>query len=274
MSMSNNTNNFISLSLDSFREIQNQKRLKKLKRLSRAYLSKCKELLNSNKNLAVFFIMLTFRDNNEFLNSREQVKSAIRQYIKLLKQDIERNQGKKLYTYFWVLEKQSRGVPHYHIFLITDKKCYIKYPDESYWAWGWSGLRRVDVSKISKNYLSKYLEKQEQKDIFDLQIFKSLKLYSIYVCKELKEFFKDVLIKRYSYFRYKLARFFNSFIRKRDGFYECDDFKVKLKYDFIILNSFVYIEFQKIIVFVANQLLEFKSFEDFESVMSFVYESY
>lgn len=270
--MSNNNQNYVFLSTDVFKEVQNQKRLKRLKKLSRAYLSRCKELLNSNKNLSVFFLMLTFRDNDEFLKSKEAVKSAIGRYIWLLKQDIEKVQKKKLYTYFWVLEKQSRGVPHYHVFLVADRDVYIKYPDKSFWHWGFSWLKRVDVSKISKNYLSKYLEKQEQKDFNDLLVFKGLKIYSIYVCPELKESFKDVLIKRYSFFRYRLARFFNSFIKKIKGGYVLPGGElVSLKYLFMFLGGQIYLEFEGIECIIGDKKVYFKDYSDFDNALSFVF---
>lgn len=101
-------------------------------------------------------ITLTFRSNHEVITFIEN--GGIAKFFEILRKKL-----KVKFKYIYVLEVQKRGVFHYHILLALEKPIYIPPIDKIGW-WKF-GFTRIQNIVPSKNYLSKYLEKQDQKDI-------------------------------------------------------------------------------------------------------------
>lgn len=106
-------------------------------------------------------ITLTFRDRDSFIEFVDK-EGGIARFLRYLRSlYYERTGGRKDIIWVWVMELQERGIPHYHILLITGQDFYIEFPDVSgQWKWGMTNIRTLRY--ISKNYLSKYLSKAEQ----------------------------------------------------------------------------------------------------------------
>lgn len=74
---------------------------------------------------------------------------------------VKRHLGAALLGYFWVAEMQERGAVHYHVIFVVRKGTRLPKPDEEgYWTYGMTRIERVQHVYA---YLSKYLQKDEQK---------------------------------------------------------------------------------------------------------------
>lgn len=261
-------NDYVYVKTDHFYIYQFKQRISKVRRVSYHFMKCLKQFMGYNR-VKVLFITLTFK-NEEIFKSSYRNGYALRDYMNKLSMWAKRH-GVKLYGYFWVLEMQARGVPHYHIVLIVRDKDRIPYPDKSYWSFGMSNVKRLDLQRFSVNYLSKYFEKKEQKDIILHYLFeiKGLKLYGCSIKGKLNDFFFEFLISRYNRFRRGLCRIFNRIIYKRKGYYDLPIGFVKLRYYFIIDMFFVYIFFECIEFYDRDMKLRgvYSSYEDlFESL--------
>jgi len=118
---------------------------RKLQRL-RKRLYKFAEVLEK-KYVYKIFLTLTFRDEVSDKDARKKfciwLKEMRRKY--------------KNVKYFWVCERQKRGVLHYHIVVWSNVK--LKKPDEEYWHYGMSRIEIVRKSVVQ--YLMKYISKEE-----------------------------------------------------------------------------------------------------------------
>lgn len=250
-----------------------EKCMKRIGVLSESFFKKVKGLESLDKYKFVA-IMLTFKDMDEYLKAESEVGGAIRRYLHNLKRYILRK-GFNIYAIFWVLEMQSRGVPHYHIFLVVDKEAHVPYPDQSHWKWGYSGLKILSPEQISSSYLSKYLQKKEQKE--SLLKYRGVlyrkKKYGLWVCKEWAENFFRVLIRRYNYVRFKLCDFFARIIKKIPGLgYDLGEgVFLRCLYNLSFVDGLVVEEFDGYEITVDNQKIHFDSFSDVLNGLSFVY---
>lgn len=141
-------------------------------------------------------ITLTFRGHSEFL---EFVKDGgIRTFF-----DILRKKLRIKFKYVYVLEIQRRGVFHYHILLALEKSVYIPPVDKvGWWKYGFSRIQNLSIP--SKNYLSKYLEKQDQKEV------KQAKKNVIGILKKQFYLFMDVSLKKIMKFVRNMKMFYYS----------------------------------------------------------------
>lgn len=255
-----------------FRQQQFCKSLKRIAKLSKNFLKTAKDLVSQDPlRYSIFYITLTFRDNNEFEKAKESTAgSPMGRYMWYLKRYLQ-GHGYKVYAYFWVLESQSRGVPHYHIFLISDAK-KIPLPDKSFWPWGMSQVQKVPYSRISRSYLSKYLEKQEQKtSMIDNLIFKSMKKFYMYVCNEWKDFFFAVITSGYSWIRQEIAKRVEGFVTKCKGWWHAGLFKYKIHMDYVFWGKNVYINDNGVTVDVNGFILRFKTINEFCKNLDYIF---
>ena len=268
----------IKLSMDKidkeeFKKYEFVKSIKRMAKIGKEYLRNVKELVSQKPSeFAVFYITLTFKDNNEFeLAKSKTMNSPVRRYLWLLRQNLMRH-GHRVYTYFWVLEIQSRGVPHYHIFLVTDASAYVPYPDQSYWPWGLSQLQRVSWQKISKSYLSNYLEKEAQKmSIFNNLLFYRMKKFTLYICKEWRDRFFFAIISGYSRIRRMIAERVEGFIRKHKGWWDAGLFKYKIHMEYVFYGKYVYKYDNGVTVDVNGFILRYKNFKEFLNGLDYIF---
>jgi len=81
-------------------------------------------------------------------------------HISVFLDRLKKRKGLDVLAYAWVVEMQSRGVPHYHIILLY--KGVVPYPDKSgLWSYG---LSNIKFKLRSSFYLVKYTGKKHQKD--------------------------------------------------------------------------------------------------------------
>ena len=156
------------------------------------YLNVC---LCKNKIKAIdVMITLTYRELKDFeTGDISKFLEKVRKYCKYHKI--------KLLAYFWVLEGQKRGVPHYHIWLTFDKKYFKKLPfPDKFRSWWKKGSTRIEfVRKDPKNYLAKYISKCDFLEMLSDSIFKNVKLFSSYINPKIQS--PDV-----HYFLYRLKK--------------------------------------------------------------------
>ncbi len=262
--------------IEGFKTNLKNRRINKVRKVSRVYIDIAKKLMISNNRLVAHYITLTFKNEKTFLKAKNssKTKSPLRDYIESLKKYVERR-GHRIVSNFWVLETQARGVPHYHIFLLVDKAVYIPQPDTGikgkylYWRWGMSNHKRIkDVNKISKNYLAKYMymDKKEQKDFDGVDIFKGLRSFGFSYAKELKGLFFAAVQSRYNYFRYLLSQFFNNaVIKKINGWYYVNNFSIRLNYKFEYNKGWNYVSLrlENICLLYKDDIHLFDNFDDF-----------
>ena len=106
-------------------------------------------------------VMITLTFNPSVKWYAKCITQFIQAVLNLLKAD--------LMAYAWVAEMQERGVPHYHVFLITKKGAWIPTPDKPHgqrktklWAHGSTNTQNAK----SPYYLVKYTEKNSKKKAF------------------------------------------------------------------------------------------------------------
>jgi hypothetical protein len=176
-----------------------------------------------------------------------------------------------------VLESQSRGVPHYHIFLVTDSRAYIPYPDKSFWPWGMSQIQRVPCRKVSISYLVKYLKKEEQKlSMYGNFTFRNMRKYTMYINREWKDKFFYVITSGYSRVRRWVARKIGQYVVKRKGWWTfdgSDSFRYKIHATFFFFGQYVYKDIGAVTVNVNDEFIKFGSIDEFMNALDFVYES-
>jgi len=156
-----------SISYERLFEHGRQQSFKKLKRSSRLFVKILKKAVASDpalRSAKAIAITLTFRDMASFIRSKKRKpRSGFAQFMKDLTQYIERK-GVRVLGYGAVIETQARGVPHYHILLITSKYIRLPKPDKWVWKYGSSSISSLgSVNRLSVNYLVKYLQKPAQK---------------------------------------------------------------------------------------------------------------
>ncbi len=156
-----------SISYERLFEHGRQQSFKKLKKSSRLFVKILKKAVASDPTLRTakaIAITLTFRDMAAFKQCKERKpRSGFAQFMKNLTQYIERK-GVRVLGYGAVIETQARGVPHYHILLITSKYIRLPKPDRWLWKYGSSSISSLgSVNRLSVNYLVKYLQKPTQK---------------------------------------------------------------------------------------------------------------
>lgn len=156
-----------SISYERLFEHGRQQSFKKLKKSSRLFVKILKKAVASDPTLRTakaIAITLTFRDMAAFKQCKERKpRSGFAQFMKNLTQYIERK-GVRVLGYGAVIETQARGVPHYHILLITNKYIRLPKPDKWLWKYGSSSISSLgSVNRLSVNYLVKYLQKPTQK---------------------------------------------------------------------------------------------------------------
>ncbi|HQJ56147.1 MAG TPA: hypothetical protein PLH46_00765 [Caldisericia bacterium] len=113
---------------------------------------KCKAfytLFSGRKDVYFIRLMLSFRDIKDF----DTMKIA--RYFNVLRKFCDRR-GIKIHGYLWVLEKQKRGVPHYHAVIVVNRGVKIPKPDKSWWNYGASSIKASDY------FSYKYLTKESQ----------------------------------------------------------------------------------------------------------------
>jgi len=117
---------------------------RKLRRI-RSRLKKFAQEMEKKGYRYKIFITLTFK---EVIDDRE---ARYKFYIWL-------KQMRRKYNikYFWVCERQNRGVLHYHIVVWSNVK--LKKPDHEYWHHGMSRIELVRKSVF--RYMSKYISKE------------------------------------------------------------------------------------------------------------------
>jgi len=115
------------------------------------------DFMKTHFNLNVLMITLT-------IANKEDEDEAIEDFPRFRKRLYERfrRRGFKIYGSAWVIERQKRGVIHYHLVILTDLNYssipeWLK-PDLGMWNFGLSRVERV--RKSVRNYLSKYLSKE------------------------------------------------------------------------------------------------------------------
>jgi hypothetical protein len=91
------------------------------------------------------FVTLTFKDNV----SDNYARWKFRTWLKSMRRKY------KNMKYFWVVERQKRGVLHYHLVIWSNVK--IEKPDLEYWHEGMSRVEKVRKNVVA--YMSKYLTK-------------------------------------------------------------------------------------------------------------------
>jgi len=156
-----------SISYERLFEHGRQQSFKKLKRSSRLFVKILKKAVASDpalRSAKAIAITLTFKDMASFIRSKKRKpRSGFAQFMKDLTQYIERK-GVRVLGYGAVIETQARGVPHYHILLITSKYIRLPKPDKWVWKYGSSSISSLgSVNRLSVNYLVKYLQKPAQK---------------------------------------------------------------------------------------------------------------
>jgi len=117
---------------------------RKLARM-RSRLSKFAEELEG-KYAYKIFVTLTFKDEV----GDEYAKWKFRTWLKSMRRKY------KNIKYFWVVERQKRGVLHYHVVIWSNDK--IEKPDMEYWHEGASRVEKVRKNIVA--YMSKYLSKE------------------------------------------------------------------------------------------------------------------
>jgi len=81
-------------------------------------------------------------------------------HISVFLDRLKKRKGLKVLAYAWVVEMQSRGVPHYHVILLYNG--VVPYPDKSgLWRYGMSNIK---FRLRTPFYISTYLKKSYQKD--------------------------------------------------------------------------------------------------------------
>jgi len=175
-----------------YSHIELQRRKKMLRKI-REYVGFLREKFKFFKG-----ITLTFKNHNSFIDFIND--GGIAKFFEILRKKL-----KIKFKYVYVLEVQRRGVFHYHILLALEKKIYIPPIDKIGW-WKYGFTRIQNLSLPSKNYLSKYLEKQDQKNVKEAKknIIESLK----------KKFYVslDVSLKRIIKFIRNMKMYFYSII--------------------------------------------------------------
>jgi len=127
------------------RRFESDNSRKKLQRV-RSRLKKFAEVMEQQGYVYKIFITLTFRDEV----SDEDARYKFMIWLK------EMRRKYKNIKYFWVCERQKRGVLHYHVVVWSNVK--LKKPDEEFWR---HGMSRIEI--VRKNvytYMLKYLSKE------------------------------------------------------------------------------------------------------------------
>jgi hypothetical protein len=92
---------------------------------------------------------------------------------------VKKHCGSKLRGYAWVAELQDRGEVHYHVLLVVRSGSSLPYPDKA--GWWVHGMSRIEIAH-SPGYVVKYAQKADEDTFFP----KGLRLYSVWVAKDLR----------------------------------------------------------------------------------------
>ena len=163
------------IELDTSEEVLLEKRVKRLRRRLNEWWDYLQQLLAS-KTVTEVMITLTYEDLEKFQ------KGDLSYFLQKLRKYCKYHEI-KLYAYFWVLEFQKRGVPHYHILLIFDRVRFKKLPfPDKFRTWWRKGLTRIEfVRKNARNYLSKYISKCDYLELLKTEKFKKVRLFGYFI---------------------------------------------------------------------------------------------
>jgi hypothetical protein len=164
------------ITLEQIRERQLKSIRKRIKLLE-------KDVKNKNKKYYIDFITVTFKDVEQYLNFKEKkfrslLKNLLKNYF--------------VESYFWCLEFQKRGVPHYHLLVLktTNKKIGFIDLKKKYKQYvGFTNIKQVYTKNILA-YLTKYLLKS-----FD----KRKKIYKKVKDVDNKHVYKKIRYKQYGF---------------------------------------------------------------------------
>jgi hypothetical protein len=134
------------------------------------FFSSWKDELEEFSEIENIMVTLTYR------NVADWKAKHVTEFIRKVKRYL----GTALFGYFWVAEMQSRGAVHYHLIFVVSKGIRLPMPDkEGLWI---HGMTRIEQVKHIYSYLSKYLQKDEQKAKYP----KGIRIFgcSIYVLQE------------------------------------------------------------------------------------------
>lgn len=188
--------NFLVLGLDSRSELERQ--VKRCYRAAKFFASRCEYYLK-NGYYAVL-VTLTFRDNHEV---REKVISEflnnVRNYV--AREAARKGINKRKIFYFWTIELQERGVPHYHIILLLPQGIMLPKPDQWVWKHGSSNIKAVkSYSRDAIGRVVRYAVKYARKGFKDLEKLVQLKSVLKSLGKKLRLFGISHLLKDYKYY--------------------------------------------------------------------------
>lgn len=198
---------FLVLGLDSRSEMERQ--VRRCYRAAKFFASRCEYFLR-NGYYAVL-ITLTFRDNHEV---REKVISEfltnVRNYV--AREADRRGLGRRKVFYFWTMELQERGVPHYHVVVLLPQGIKLPKPDEWVWRYGSSNIKAVkSYERDAVGRVVRYVVKYARKGFKDLERLVQLKSVMRSLGKRMRLFSISHLLKDYKYY---LSVFRRRYLRK------------------------------------------------------------
>jgi len=127
-----------------------QKRMARMQRRIHAW-ARIVERYTKRKTYKLRMFTLTYKERKDYWPGQ------ITEFIKEMRDRCKKN----LIAYAWVLEMQERGVPHYHVMMLINKKVFLPKPDkEGVWKYGHSNIE-WDVK--SPFYICAYTGKEQQK---------------------------------------------------------------------------------------------------------------
>lgn len=188
--------NFLVLGLDSRSELERQ--VRRCYRAARFFANRCEYYLKNG--YYAILITLTFKGNNEV---REKVISEflnnVRNYV--AREAAKRGLNKRKVFYFWTIELQGRGVPHYHVVLLVPQGIKLNKPDEWVWRHGSSNIKAVkSYARDAIGRVVRYVIKYARKGFKDLEKLVQLKFVLKSLGKKLRLFSISHLLKDYKYY--------------------------------------------------------------------------
>lgn len=148
----------------------------------RSYRDKVRKIREATRILKKtyrFFlaITLTFKDEEAFESFQKE--GGIRKFLNSLVNHYVWKTKKRSIAYIWVLERQKRGVPHYHILVGHNEYLEFPLPDKWVFKYGMTNIKRLRF--LNSNYLCKYLiEEKEYQTIREREgFFKKLRVFGI-----------------------------------------------------------------------------------------------